>query len=661
MKGSAAGVLLGKRRWRGPAVLVFSLVFLSVLFPPAFLLGVNKRFPSGFLIEDRFQLETSFFSNGRADSIQESFEGAHTRIDEVINKFGISSEKELISKKSVRLIDHGHAETLLASTGEVPSSKQNDIEYQSHQKDTALVSMTSQFHQYITDSSLRLKDSARHSRAIPMPEMSRTELSSSFNEKMNGGEIKRSHLRVPTVDSTCMLEFGSYCLWSVEHKELMKDSIVKRLKDQLFIARSYYPSIAKLKAQEKLSSKLKQNIQEHERILRDAISNADLPEIAMQKIKTMDEIIVQAKLCAVDCANIDRKLRQILDMTEEEAYFHMKQSAFLYNLGVQTVPKSSHCFFMRLSMEYFRSPPVDENLHANKIGNPDFNHYVVFSRNVLAASVTINSTVMNSEETEKMMFHIVTDEQNYYAMRFWFARNPFRRATIRVINATSTELSLSEEFQISIGKMDLSLTTQKKTHYISVFGHTHFLLPEIFKNMKKVVLLDDDLVVQQDLSSLWNLDMEGKVLAAVENCNVRFDHLKSYFTGYTYDPNSCAWTSGLNVVDLEKWREHNVTAIYNNVLWKVRSMDESSWKFTTLLSSLMSFQDLVYPLDSSWSLSGLGHDYWVGSDAINAAVTLHYNGNMKPWLELGIPRYKSNWRKFLKKGDRFMDDCNLEA
>lgn len=77
----------------------------------------------------------------------------------------------------------------------------------------------------------------------------------------------------------CQIEFGSYCLWSIEHKEVMKDAIVKRLKDQLFVARSYYPSIAKLKGKEALTHELKQNIQDHERVLSESIVDADLPSL----------------------------------------------------------------------------------------------------------------------------------------------------------------------------------------------------------------------------------------------------------------------------------------------------------------------------------------------------------------------------------------------
>ena len=76
-----------------------------------------------------------------------------------------------------------------------------------------------------------------------------TYLKDSFEHGLPGDENGKS----------CQLEFGSYCLWSVEHEEVMKDFIVKRLKDQLFVARAYYPSIVKLDGMEKLSHEMKQN------------------------------------------------------------------------------------------------------------------------------------------------------------------------------------------------------------------------------------------------------------------------------------------------------------------------------------------------------------------------------------------------------------------
>lgn len=78
-------------------------------------------------------------------------------------------------------------------------------------------------------------------------------------------------------EKSCELKFGSYCLWRQEHREDMKDMMVKKLKDRLFVARAYYPSVAKLPAHDKLSRELKQNIQELERVLSEASTDAELP------------------------------------------------------------------------------------------------------------------------------------------------------------------------------------------------------------------------------------------------------------------------------------------------------------------------------------------------------------------------------------------------
>lgn len=82
---------------------------------------------------------------------------------------------------------------------------------------------------------------------------------------------------VGETEKSCELKFGSYCLWRQQHRENMKDFIVKKMKDQLYVARAYYPSIAKLPALDQFSQEMKQNIQEFERILSEGSSDTDLP------------------------------------------------------------------------------------------------------------------------------------------------------------------------------------------------------------------------------------------------------------------------------------------------------------------------------------------------------------------------------------------------
>ena len=113
--------------------------------------------------------------------------------------------------------------------------------------------------------------------------------------------------------------------------------------------------------------------------------------------KKMENTITKVKSIPVVCDNVDKKLRQIFDLTEDEANFHMKQSAFLYKLNVQTMPKSHHCLSLKLTVEYFKSSHNDEKADEEKFIDSSLHHYVIFSNNVLAASVVINSTVFHAK------------------------------------------------------------------------------------------------------------------------------------------------------------------------------------------------------------------------------------------------------------------------
>ncbi|KAF8389550.1 hypothetical protein HHK36_024066 [Tetracentron sinense] len=56
---------------------------------------------------------------------------------------------------------------------------------------------------------------------------------------------------------------------------------------------------------------------------------------------------------------------------------------------------------------------------------------------------------------------------------------------------------------------------------------------------------------------------------------------------------------------------------------------------------------------------GLGHNHRIDAQTVKRVAVLHYYGNMKQCLELGIPKYKGHWKKFLKLEDQFMSECKL--
>ncbi|XP_042433861.1 probable galacturonosyltransferase 7 [Zingiber officinale] len=644
---SAAAQHVAKRRWKGQVAAVFALFVFSLLVPLAFLLGLHNSFPSGYMADDRSQQESSFETYRNVDRGRERFpsEGDQQKLPNHKDKF---------------------APVLPKGVDSVPPEELNKRINKTVSPLSTLESKNDRSQATAKDNKSKTKGLVDSSGPLRKPPSSSTKTGVE-DRKQNPDRGFSAY----ETDISCEHEFGSYCLWSRKHREVMKDSIVKRLKDQLFVARAYYPSIAKIQGKETLARELKMNIQDHERMLSEAVSDPDLPPLVGKKIKNMDNVIAKSKSCRVDCNNVDRKLRQILDLTEDEAHFHMKQSAFLYQLGVQTMSKTFHCLLMRLTVEFFKSPSVNmQHSSAYKIDNSNYVHYVIFSRNVLALSVTINSTTINSEEPNSMVFHVLTDKQNFYSMKHWFARHSYREVTIHILNFDELksnhfsnmglgELSMPEEFRISSHTTTQPSPLQMNTKYLSVFGHSHFLLPDVFKNLKKVILLDDDVVVQKDISFLWNLNMGGKVIAATEFCEVKLGQLRSYLGATGYDNNSCAWMSGINKIDLEKWRELDITGVYQSLVRKLKQKNDAQWRAAALPVNLLAFHGHIYTLDNTLIQQGLGHDYGVSEETVQNVAALHYNGNMKPWLDLAIPKYKKYWKSYLTRDERYMEECNV--
>ncbi|XP_024981439.1 probable galacturonosyltransferase 7 isoform X1 [Cynara cardunculus var. scolymus] len=620
----------GKRRWSWLVIAVLGLVLLSMLVPLAFLLGLHGGFHS--VTHTGYATEQRSSASSRKDAALDSpltKEGLSTRVDGLLKNLGPTLPKVLYSVG------------VSASFGFNMDFRRNSVK-EAENRTTGFAVPTQE--------------------VKPPPKRHDVGVSSS-------AEVTKTIESIGEGQKMCELKFGSYCLWRQEHREKMKDFIVKKMKDQLYVARAYYPSIAKLPALDQFSHEMKQNIQEFERILSESSSDTDLPPEVEKKLQKMETTITKAKSATVDCNNVDKKLRQLVDLTEDEANFHMRQSAFLYQLAVQTTPKSLHCLSMRLTVEYFKTSPVDAD-QSESLLNPELLHYVIFSKNVLASSVVINSTVMHARASRNQVFHVLTDKQSFFSMKMWFFTNTYKDATVQVLNiedldleghdrTTFSSLSVPQELRVSFLNGDKLSSTESRTEYISVFSHLHYALPKIFSTLKKIVVLDDDIVVQRDLSDLWSLDMDGKVIGALQFCTVKLGALRSYLGKENYDANSCTWMSGLTIIDLVRWKEQDVTRTYESLVLQRLSKEGKETEAARLRATLLTFQGLLVALDDGWVVSGLGHNYGISNEVIKKAAVLHFNGNMKPWLELGIPSYKAHWRKFLNREHRFLSDCNV--
>ncbi|ONK69322.1 uncharacterized protein A4U43_C05F21640 [Asparagus officinalis] len=458
----------------------------------------------------------------------------------------------------------------------------------------------------------------------------------------------------------------------------MPDATVRQLRDQLIRAR-VYQGLGPLRSNPRFTRELRARIRDVQRVLSDATKDSELPKSANEKLRLMEQTLAKGKQIQDDCSTVVKKLRAILHSSEEQLRVHKKQTMFLTQLAAKTLPKSLHCLPLRLSTEYYSLDSSRQQFpNPEKLEDPRLYHYALFSDNILAASVVVNSTMTHAKHPADHVFHIVTDRLNYAAMRMWFLANPPGRATIQVQNIEEftwlnesyspvlkqlgSRSMIDYYFRTHRGNTDSNLKF-RNPKYLSILNHLRFYLPEMFPKLNKVVFLDDDIVVQKDLMGLWQIDLKGKVNGAVETCRESFHRFDRYLNfshpliAKNFNPRACGWAYGMNVFDLDQWRKQNITEIYHS--WQNLNHDRLLWRLGTLPPGLITFYKRTFPLNHSWHVLGLGYNPNVNHRDIERAAVIHYNGNMKPWLEIGMPKYRNYWSKYVDYDQRYLRDCNI--
>ncbi|EEF41406.1 probable galacturonosyltransferase 6 [Ricinus communis] len=441
-----------------------------------------------------------------------------------------------------------------------------------------------------------------------------------------------------------------------------RDEKVKEMKDQLIRAKAYL-SFAPPGSNSHLVKELRLRMKELERAMGEARKNSDLSRSALQKMKSMETTLSKANRVYPHCSDMVAKLRAMNYNAEEQVRAQKNQNTFLINLAARTTPKGLHCLSMQLTAKYFDLPP-GKRLFPNqqRVHDPDLHHYAVFSDNILACAVVVNSTVSSAKDAESIIFHVVTDSLNLPAISMWFLLNPPSKATIQIQSIDNFGW-LSTKYS--------STVKQQNSHdpsYVSALNHLRFYLPDLFPLLNKIVLFDHDVVVQKDLTGLWSLDMNGKVNGAVETCQESdtsyrqmdmFINFSDPFVTKRFDANACTWAFGMNLFDLKEWRRQNLTALYHKYLQE--GYKRPLWKAGSLPVGWATFYNQTVALDKRWHRLGLGYESDVGQDDINQAAVLHYDGVMKPWMDIGVGNYKTYWSKHVNYDLSYLQQCNIHS
>ncbi|AEE82127.1 predicted glycosyl transferase [Arabidopsis thaliana] len=288
----------------------------------------------------------------------------------------------------------------------------------------------------------------------------------------------------------------------------------------------------------------------------------------------------------------------------------------------------------------FRKAPAvfnngDECLSSGGVCNPSLVHVAItldveYLRGSIAA---VNSILQHSVCPESVFFHFiaVSEETNLLESlvrsvfpRLKFNIYDFAPETVRGLISSSVRQALEQPLNYA----------------------RSYLADLLEPCVNRVIYLDSDLVVVDDIAKLWKTSLGSRIIGAPEYCHANFT---KYFTGGFWSEERfsgtfrgrkpCYFNTGVMVIDLKKWRRGGYTKRIEK--WMEIQRRERIYELGSLPPFLLVFSGHVAPISHRWNQHGLGGDNVRGScrDLHPGPVSLlHWSGSGKPWIRLDSKR-----------------------
>ncbi|CAI0380158.1 unnamed protein product [Linum tenue] len=364
--------------------------------------------------------------------------------------------------------------------------------------------------------------------------------------------------------------------------------------------------------------------------------------------QTLEEFMAEVKDSRFDARTFALKLREMVSLMEDRTRTAKIQEYLYRHVASSSIPKQLHCLALRLANEHSTNAAARLQLPSAELVpalvDNSYYHFVLASDNVLAAAVVAASIVRNALRPQKFVIHIITDRKTYYPMQAWFSLHPLSPAIVEV-------KALHHFDWFSKGKVPVLEAMEKDQKVRSQFRGGSSAIVE---------------------NNIWDIDLNGKVNGAVETCRgedqyVMSKKLKNYLNfshpliAQHFNPEDCAWAYGMNIFDLEAWRNTNISNTYHQWLEQNLKSDLSLWQLGTLPPGLIAFHGHVQAIDPFWHMLGLGYQENTSYEDAETAGVIHFNGRAKPWLDIAFPQLRPLWAKYVDFSDKFVKSCHIRA
>lgn len=261
--------------------------------------------------------------------------------------------------------------------------------------------------------------------------------------------------------------------------------------------------------------------------------------------------------------------------------------------------------------------------------------------------VSLVSLYENNTEMEEIYVYVLDSGiSDANKDRLLSVCSKYQREKLRFISARDISKILS---------MDVSTDRGSLSQYARLFVSRD--LPD---TLERVLYLDCDIIINDSLAPLWNLDLEGKTIAALKDA-----FSKQYRKNIDLQPNDVMFNSGVMLIDLKKWKENHIEKKLLAFIKRHRGiiqqgdqgalnavLSKDTYCFHPRFNSVTIFYDFTYP---EMMVYRKPVDFYSEKDvrqAVEHPVIIHYTTSftsVRPWIEGSQHPYRDKWLLYKSK------------
>lgn len=188
----------------------------------------------------------------------------------------------------------------------------------------------------------------------------------------------------------------------------------------------------------------------------------------------------------------------------------------------------------------------------------------------------------------------------------------------------------------------------KNVYHVTNTALIKFDLPNILSDVEKTLYIDGDILVQKDLSDLYNIELGDNYIAAIRE-------LRAEKMGFAKNVGSDYYiNSGVMLMNLKKMREMSLTDVFIEVktnqpdTWKCMDQDVINYvcnKNILFLPPIYNDTIGIF-LEGKVAVDEINNfyhtDYKSLKDLYNKSYIIHFAGKLKPWLDKGLAKNITN-------------------